>query len=75
MITEPQAQMVTAYLRDVQAIAARDFYRGDRDKAAGWMMRWLGVLLDAHASGVSPAQAVAACRSNKFSPLRMGKIE
>jgi len=75
MITEEQADQVLAFLRDCQAIAAVLFYQGRTDPARIWVMRWLGRLLDCLASGVSPEQAVAACRPAKFSPLRAGGVQ
>lgn len=73
-ISEHQAEAVLAFLRDCQAIAAVKFYQGRADLARIWVMRWLARLLDCLASGVSPEQAVGACRPAQFSPLRQGDI-
>lgn len=73
-ITTAQADALTAWLRDVKSIAARSFYQNRPGPAAEWVMRWIGQLTTAYAAGATAIEAVASCRSSKFSPLRMENV-
>lgn len=59
-ITRPQAEHLNFWLRDLQALASRRLYAGDRQRGAIWISRWQAALLQAYADGATPDQAFLA---------------